>query len=263
MASAKAATDAALVRKRTRQFLTDKRPRSRQDLIEKLSRLRTASFSAWSLGGFPRDLVSTRKLPRDIDIVVDDVDPEEVVRLIDCKVLRKTRFGGIHAQIGTWPIDVWSISQTWAFREGVVRFESFDDLPKTTFLNIEAIAVELFPRPGKRARRVIEYGFFEAMQRRLIEVNLEENPFPGLCVVRALVFAERLRFDLGSKLVTYLAHHMSQIDIEELLEIQKRHYGQIFLDANSLNCWGHLVQQHLRWRPLLPMKMSMSQANLF
>lgn len=263
MASAKAATDAALVRKRTRQFLTDKRPRSRQVLIEKLSRFRTASFAAWSLGGFPRDLASTGRVPRDIDIVVDDVDPEEAVRLIGGEVLRKTRFGGVHARLGLWPVDIWSISQTWAFREGVVRFEAFDDLPKTTFLNIEAIAVELFPRPGKRARRVIEHGFFEAIQRRTIELNLEENPFPGLCVVRSLVFAERLRFDLGSRLVSYLSHYMSRIDIEELLDIQKRHYGNMPLDADSLNWWRNQIQHHSRWWPMLPMKLPASQASLF
>lgn len=263
MASQLLAPNANIVRRKMRQFLTDRRPKFRRELIEKLSMVKSASFSAWSLGGFPRDLSSTNRIPRDIDIVVDGIDPVDAVERWGGTLIRETRFGGVHARIGLWPIDVWSLSQTWAFREGLVPFRGIDDLPKTTCFNIEAIAVELYPGSKFGGRRIVEHGFYEAMSRRLIEINLEDNPFPQLCVVRAVVFANRLQFALGPRLIAYLSHHMSKYDNEELVDVQVRHYGRVILQRAQMERWRREIVRHSIWRPLFPMKPTPVQAELF
>ena len=68
-------------------------------------------------------------------------------------------------------------------------------MPKTTFLNVEAVAVELNPRPT-RSRKLYESGFFEGVATETIEINLEENPFPDLCVARSLLTAALAVVDL-------------------------------------------------------------------
>src|SRR4051812_48642791 len=61
-------------------------------------------------------------------------------------------------------------------------------LPETTFFNLEAIAVDVWPQIGK-ARSIYsgDDQFFEGIITRTLELNRPENPFPGLCIVRSLV----------------------------------------------------------------------------
>lgn len=89
-------------------------------------------------------------------------------------------------------------------------------MPKTTFLNVEAAAVELATVHGK-SRRIYTHGFFEALADRTLEINFEENPFPALCVVRALITAARLQFLIGPKLSKYLVHYGRIFSGEELV----------------------------------------------
>ena len=152
-----------------------------------------------------RNLLLTKPRPavRDLDVVVGGISAAQPASSLGAKVTRPTRFGGLHAEIREAQLDLWPVSDTWAFRHLGVGSGSFADLPRTTFLDIEAVTAELTTAPG-RARRIYAHGFFESLLNRCIDINLEDNPFPELCVVRSLVTAVRLRFSLGRKLDTQL-----------------------------------------------------------
>ena len=101
-------------------------------------------------------------------------------------------------------------------------------MPATTFLNVEAVAVEIWPQ-SRHPRRIFsgDDQFFRGVINRTIEINREQNPFPELCVVRALVMVANLRWKVGPRLMSYLEMHggmMSPLDFED---IQKKHYGKI------------------------------------
>jgi hypothetical protein len=61
----------------------------------------------------------------------------------------ESRFGGLRLRRMEWQCDVWPLELTWAFIHDKVRAPDFADLPRTTFFNLEAIAVEVWPRPGQ------------------------------------------------------------------------------------------------------------------
>ena len=62
-------------------------------------------------------------------------------------------------QMADW---IWPLGLTWAFRNGHSGPPSFESLSTTTFLNVEAIAVELWPAKGQ-GRHVFENHFFDAV----------------------------------------------------------------------------------------------------
>jgi hypothetical protein len=181
----------------------------------------------------------------DLDLVVSDSTPEELASIFGKAVKRENRFGGLHLDFGGLPVDMWPLAHTWAFHQGLVKGSSFVDLPKTTFLNIEAVTAELFPRPG-RQRQVYSHGFFEAILSRCLEINFEANPFPAFCVVRSLVTAFRLKYAIGPRLAKYIIHHSDKTPLEELLKTLRGHYRQMFIGHDDLRRWLQAVKDQIR-----------------
>jgi hypothetical protein len=236
MASARVENQLAELRQRVSRFLAnralDKRP-----LVRTLRDIGTHG-AAYLFGGTLRDLMvfGPSVAPRDVDVVVSGARIASLARSLGDRIRRETRFGGLHLEAGGWLFDVWPLSDTWAFRYGGVAFRGAWDLPKTTFLTVEAVAVDLAVRPGS-ARRVYANGFFEALSSKTIEINFEENPFPELCVVRSLVTAARLRFAIGPRLARYIVHHASRVPTEQLIDVQRSHYGCVKCHEDEMQSW--------------------------
>jgi hypothetical protein len=137
-----------------------------------------------------------------------------------------------------WQFDVWPLHHTWAFLEDSTQEAHFSALPSTTFFNLEAVAVDVWVRPGHS--RTIYSGndqFFEGVISQTIEINRQENPFPSLCVVRALVMASSTRFAIGPRLAHYLAVNSPALSDAELEETQLKHYGRIRCDVGVMRKW--------------------------
>lgn len=227
-----------------------------------LQKIKEQGWTVFVFGGTLRDLaISASALPRDLDLVVSGSTRDALHSAFSKDVVRVNRFGGLHLRIHKLPIDIWTLESTWAFREGLVPGGAFEDLPKTTFLNVEAITAELGGQPG-RPRRMFSAGFFEGIRDKQVEINLEKNPFPALCIVRSIITAQRLRFSLGPNLVRYLLHHERKISLEELEAAQLSHYGHIRLDRNELSALLGLVREQASSpRVLLPQEQQIDWYN--
>ncbi|WP_152622197.1 hypothetical protein [Archangium violaceum] len=209
--------------------------------------LETSQEQNWTVfvfGGTLRDLLalSPTTVPRDLDLVVAGTTTEALQSAFGQKVVRVNRFGGLHLLIQKLPVDIWTLDSTWAFRERLVHGCDFAALPRTTFLNVEAITAEFQAQPG-RPRTVYSQGFFRGIQERQVEINLEDNPFPALCVIRALLTAKRLHFSLGPRLVRFILHHAGRIPFEELEAVQRSHYGRVRLDRHELHLLSNLIRE--------------------
>lgn len=222
--------------------------RGLKDLLDS-SPLRTLTNVITSLqvpavifGGAARDLGFLGYPPRDIDIVVETDSVRGLMPSLEPFFLRRTRFGGFCFLIQGWILDIWSLDETWAFRAGIVSPVSFDALPKTTFLNVEAFAVDLIPQINGR-RSFFENSFFEAIATQVVEINLEENPFPDLCVVRSLLTAARLDFAIGSRLKKYIKEKGQSLRPRDIEEIQRSHYGEVKWHSNEVANWLAFVCQ--------------------
>jgi len=203
-------------------------------IVRTLHDIRSANLPAVFFGGVLRSLLLSRLehgrlgRPRDVDIVVAGASVGSLRETFHGLVERETRFGGLHLQRENWQFDVWPVDQTWAFQRENRLEREFSALPATTFFNLEAIAVDVWPLPG-HPRRIYsgDDQFFDGVLSRTLEINKEENPFPALCVVRAIVMASATGFAVGPRLAEYLSFHHRRVSDQDLEHVQLRHYSQI------------------------------------
>ncbi|MCU1254023.1 MAG: hypothetical protein JWM83_322 [Candidatus Angelobacter sp.] len=238
-------SDELMLREHFSRFFAS-RARLKAPLISALRRIREHNMSAFVFGGALRDLMvnGPSAEPRDVDVVVDCSSIDDLVGLFSDYVVRKTRFGGLHLNVRGWAVDIWPLSQTWALRESLVDARDFHALPKTTFLNVEAVTAEISPSHGGK-RQLYEHGFFEAVQSRTLDINLEENPFPELCTVRSLITASSLRFNLSKRLARYILHYLHRTPFEELIAVQLNHYGFTRCDLDCLRLWDSSISSQI------------------
>ena len=213
------------------------------DLRNALQKFEVEGCSAYIVGGFLRDLLlnGTSAKPRDVDVVFDGVSADKAEFFFWNHKERKNRFGGLRLRLGDCPLDMWSLEDTWAFRNKKVHQVEFSTFPKTTFLNVDAVAY----RWRKDSEdEIFDNGFFEGILKRTLEINLEENPFPETCVVRSLLMASALNYGIGPKLAAYISRFSKTASLKELQRIQNVHYGFVALDGEDLrSCFNAIDSQ--------------------
>lgn len=167
---------------------------------EALDFLGSSPWDLYAFGGFPRDLYleGPSAEPKDLDLVAVQATTTELESWAEPYPYERNRFGGLKVETPAWTIDIWPLESTWAFSERHVEDCEIEDLPRTTFLDIEAVVVELFPAAGDR--KVYSKGFFEAAANKTIDLNLPSNPAPAVAIARALLLATHLDFAFGPSL---------------------------------------------------------------
>lgn len=206
--------------------------------------LRQASSTGYRFvlfGGALRSLVWSRLYrsqygkPRDLDIVAIGPSIDELKGAFS-SIVRETRFGGLRAREGWAEIDIWPLDQTWMFKHSPEFLPSFEALPYTTAFNLEAVAIDLFPTRRGQARELYsgDDQFFSGLANRLLELNHTLNPFPDLTVLRALVMAHAMEFDIGPNLAHYIHMHSPTISKSKLEILQVHHYGKVREDPSVL-----------------------------
>lgn len=225
-----------------------------EPIVRTFREMREANMRAVLFGGTLRSLLLSRLRyqrlgrPRDLDIVVAGSNLDELRERFRAIIARETRFGGLTLERMNWHFDVWPLQRTWAFLRDGTEVPRFSALPFTTFFNLEAIAVEVWAPPG-RPRRIYsgDDQFFNGIILRTLEINREDNPFPPLCVVRSLILAWSTGFSIGPRLARYLAHNGSTISDTELMDAQRKHYGEMRCDVNTMRQWlDHVEDHHVR-----------------
>jgi hypothetical protein len=223
-------------------------------IVEVALKLNRPGWSSYLVGGTLRDLLvgaDSRHRgvePRDVDIIVGGASREQLQDVLrEALVLeRLTRFGGLHLSkrlsSGSRVLfDIWTLSDTWGFRWQNIT-PRIEDFPGTTFLNIDACAIELLQPPG-RQRGLFAKGFFEGIANRVMDVNYVPNPYPYVCVARALVLAARLNFTITRPLAEFILLQTATGGIDALIEAQQSHYGMVRCDARELGMWLHQIRR--------------------
>jgi hypothetical protein len=242
MVSKASTVNAKVLRKHVSAFLGSRAPH-RAPLLNILERVIDQGFPSVLFGGTLRDMTvyGPSKDPRDVDVVVDGASIDTLAKLFADVLVRKTRFGGLHLNSKGWMIDIWPLNQTWAVRERRAGEADFEALTRTTFLNVEAVAVEL--KEGRR--QVYSSGFFEAVGNRVLDINLEENPFPELASIRTLLTAAKFQYSMSKRLARYVVYHTNKIPLEQMVSIQLSHYGIARLNEDRINHWMRVLSDQL------------------
>jgi hypothetical protein len=244
------------LRDRLSEFVSDKSAWRYHPVYGVLRTIYQYGKPAFLCGGAVRDILlhGRKSAPRDLDIILEYLSENQVESLLKTYKSRRTKFGGISIKVIDWSLDIWPLMETWAFKEQLVRGICFADFPKTTFFDIDAIAIELFTKRG-RMRKIYSKGFFEAILNKTIDINFEENPYPAVCIVKSLANALRFRFRLGRRLAEYIIKHSEQIDAEEMATIYQTRYQDMMLSAEKFNFYVHIIKKELRARNDEPIRL--------
>ncbi len=225
----------------------------KEPIVEMLQEFRDARLRAVVFGGTLRSLLTSRLFldrpgrPRDVDVVVSGIPLREIEHRFKKSLTRHTRFGGLQLHRGGWQFDVWPVGETWALRKDGRPDAGFAALPSTTTFNLEAIAVDAWPRSG-HSREMFsgDDQFFDGIRTQTLELNREDNPYPDLTVVRALVLAASLRFRIGPRLANYIASAGIDLEAGRFEDLQRGHYGHVRLQGSTLRALMLAVSEQRR-----------------
>jgi hypothetical protein len=176
-------------------------------------------------GGAVRDIAfnGADAMPKDLDLVIADAEFERIADHIDPLRAMRNSFGGLKIVRSGWRLDIWPITKTWAFVESPTLFANdFCDLPFTTVLSTEAIAVEIDLTNGDVAH-VHEHGFFESIENRTVDLNHSVVPDLLSAAVRSIHWAARLRFDIAPRAASLILEAVSIYGRHEIQDLLARH----------------------------------------
>ncbi len=165
---------------------------------------------------------------RDVDLIIeDDIKIEDYFKNINYK---KNNYGGYKIEINNTLIDLWVIKNTWALNQGQLKleFSHLYELPKTTFFNFSSILYSL-----KYNEFIIGKDFLRFLRDKKIELVLDKNPHPELCIVNSFYYSEKLKIELGDKLKNYLENNFTNYS-SKIESIQLKHFGKIIYSLEDI-----------------------------
>jgi hypothetical protein len=228
------------VEKRVKYFLRS-RYRGREDVRRNLNEL-SAYGHLVLIGGMLRDvaLFGNARFKSDLDLVIDPYDPVAFENHMHKIHARVNKFGGYALPSKTWQIDVWPLKRTWAHVHGHVSVKSVKDLRHVTFFNCDAIIYDL-------AHKCLyqKLGYFDDLERRLLEINLRPNPNPTGNAVRALRYALIKGFRWGPNLSKFMEETIDEVGWNSLKEYEIRSFNTRYLDMIDVNTFARRLRRFL------------------
>jgi predicted nucleotidyltransferase len=192
-------------------------------------------------GGILRDLAlhGQRGFNSDIDLVVEGNWPNcaDYLRKLGAQ---NNKFGGYRLTVAGWPIDIWNAKETWAIREGLVRYHGISSLTETTVLNWDAILMNWRTKVFVHRRTYIE-----ALRKRILDVVLQQNPNPlgmAVRVFRHLCLKDAMQITTSA--AEYMAKCAHTYSYQELQSAELRSYGNAAIPVPVYRFFAHLNLSH-------------------
>lgn len=202
----------------------------------------TQSIGATAVfGGMLRDLLlyGEEGFKSDIDLVVA-VDGKMLTATLAKFSPTQTAFGGLRVEYKHSKIDIWSLQDTWAFRNGLVQGQDFNDLVKTTFFNWDAIVYVL-----GEGKLLLGRNYLESIEKRVLDINLEPNPNPVGMLKRTFSRVAKDHATLAPRLAEYAARVLRENNEDNFVQESIKSNEQFLTFWSSLN-------RHLRESPQTP-----------
>lgn len=197
-------------------------------------------------GGVLRDLalLGNKGFNSDIDVVVEG-DWNHFVSYLHSLNAHKNKFGGYRLIIGKTPLDIWHAENTWAIKNGYIKYKGIASLTETTVLNWDAILMNW------RTRTFIHRkNYFEEISERVLDIVLEANPNPIGMAVRVLrhLYLKDAR-KLTHSAVKYLSNCAKIYNYEEIKCAEFKSYQNCVIDRGmhrffeKIDTYAHDIRQ--------------------
>lgn len=158
---------------------------------------------------------------RDIDFIVES--DKDVQQLFPELKIYRNSFDGLKTKVSPLWVDLWQLDRTWGLNRGQLNlpFKKLDTLPSTTFFNFSSIVFSF-----NENKFTIGRPFLRFLRDRTMDIVLEENPFPSLCIVNTFYYSEKYGLKISPKLIRYILENYES-QKEDLELIQKKHFRRI------------------------------------
>lgn len=170
----------------------------RPPALELFRRL-TSAGHVYLIGGVLREYIDHQCIEnlRDVDIIIDVQNTDLWSSILRDYSFSTNRFGGNKLICSGLLLDVWPIEETWAFRSGIIQCPPGDyvkNLPLTVFLNIDSIIYDWDKELW------LDSIYRKAMETRVLDIVLSDNPQLLLNIVRAIVLKKRYQMSFSDQL---------------------------------------------------------------
>lgn len=192
------------LRKRIMRYLSSRI--ERRDVLRQFLQTITIELTdSVIFGGMIRDfgLGYARSFRSDIDIVTTS-NAEEIYRLIKSSNPVRNKFGGFRFSAAGRLFDIWSFSDTWAIKEGVIKGDRIEDLCKTTFFTLDAAIFRL-----KDSSLMTAPKYEEQISLRILDINLVNHPFPDRVARRAIHIATAKNLSMTPALCEFIVRSIA------------------------------------------------------
>jgi hypothetical protein len=182
----------------------ERRTVGRPELKQAIAEVITALPDTVIFGGMIREfaLGNARGFVSDIDLV-STASQREISLVVAKYQAVRNKFGGFRFVIEKQRFDVWSLSDTWAFQSGFAVGETFADLLTTSFFNVDAACYHV-----EKRELLCLAGYDGWMQRRILDINLLQNPQPPRMAHRALILMQTRQLGVTRRLAEYITTHI-------------------------------------------------------
>lgn len=180
---------------------------------------------------------------RDLDLVLNKTDNTKIDNYLSHYTFKKNSFGGYKVLIKDLPIDIWELTTTWALNNYKIELELFNDynLPNTVFFNFSAIAFNYNTK-----KFIASENFIKFLETREIDLVLEENPLPQLCIVNTIHYMVKFQLVISDNLKRYYSRNFSNFSEEDYEKIQIKHFKNILYPYTYLKTWARLFSLETR-----------------
>ncbi len=211
-------------------------------------------------GGMLRDLslLGNEGFDSDIDLVIDTDKEDELDALLRPYRPVQNKFGGYRLKLSRWPVDIWLLKSTWAFKKGHVEGDTFTDLCKTTFFDWDGIVYKV----GDGSILTVE-GYFDHINEGLLDINLENNPNPMGNIVKAFRYREKYGAGFSSRLAKYIYENLEDFDPGVISLYENKSHDRPVLSRNVIAQIIEALRMHQGKYPLMPFASTEVQPSLW
>ncbi|MED4012906.1 hypothetical protein ACLZHR_26470 [Priestia aryabhattai] len=170
-------------------------------------------------------------LPRDFDLVIKpNKNSRDLESYFSNFEYRKNRYDGYKVFVDGLEFDIWTLENTWAFKEKKVRALE-ENLSETVFLNVDSIVYNI------NKDILYDEKFRESMDSKVLDVVLQDNPFTELNLLRALIFKKKYRMKFSDRLKEHFREFSRRNDCfnVDLFNLQYSHYGEVRLSQDQID----------------------------
>lgn len=193
--------------------------------------------------GVTRDFFLQKKSNdiRDLDLVVNCHDKLLYQFLKKFKHTRNS-FGGYKIRVDNLYIDIWKLEETWALKNSKIQLSLFDSysLPSTAFFNFSSIVYDY-----NNQMFIATSDFLRFLQTKKIDLVLEDNPLPELCIINSIYYKNKFNLELSNHLKEYIVNNFPKHSKEDYQSIQIKHFKSELYSYGVLEVYYQMIKSSM------------------